>query len=416
MLFFVYIDGQLGAEGASLAGIAEKYGTPAYVYSRAAIESQWRAFDNALKDQNHLICYAVKANSSIAILNVLAKLGSGFDIVSGGELERVIRAGGETDKVVFSGVGKTATEMELALKAGIKCFNVESVAELELLNTIAGNLNISAPVSLRVNPDINVNTHPYIATGLKENKFGIPFDEALTVYQKAAGMSHINVTGIDCHIGSQITMLEPFIDAQKRLLDLVGDLEKSGITIRHIDIGGGLGINYQDESAPDPEAFCATFKKVFSGTGHELILEPGRSIAGNAGVLLTRVQYLKKTAHKNFAIVDAGMNDLLRPALYAAWHDILPVQKPGSGSASDVYDIVGPVCETGDFLGKGRKLSIHASDLLAVFSAGAYGFSMSSNYNSRPRAIEIMIDNGNVHVIRKRETFKDLIAGESLLP
>lgn len=414
---FVYTGGKLGAEDVALADVAEQFGTPTYVYSRAAIESQWYAFDQAFKNKNHLICYAVKANSNLAILNILARLGSGFDIVSIGELERVIKAGGDTGKVVFSGVGKTSREMKYALKVGIKCFNVESISELELLDSIAGDLKMSAPVSLRVNPDVDVDTHPYIATGLKENKFGIPFEEAESVYLQAASMSHINVIGIDCHIGSQITVIAPFIDALERLQELVARIEKKGIKIRHIDIGGGLGIHYQKESPPSATDYGNAVGNVFSGSSCEIILEPGRSILGNAGVLLTRVEYLKRTPHKNFAIVDAAMNDLLRPALYDAWHEIMPVNEPVAGSSDngEIYDIVGPVCETGDFLGKERKLILDEGDFLAVCSAGAYGFSMSSNYNSRPRAAEIMIDRGKICEIRKRETMEDLMAGERLL-
>ena len=418
MSAFVYTNGQLGAEDVALADVATQFGTPVYIYSRAAIESQWHAFDQAFSDHNHLICYAVKANSNIAILNILSRLGSGFDIVSGGELARVIKSGGDVKKVVFSGVGKTADEMKQALQAGIKCFNVESVAELKRLDEVAGTLGVKAPVSLRINPDVDVDTHPYIATGLKENKFGIPFDDALNAYQQAAKLPHINITGIDCHIGSQITVLEPFIDALERLLVLVGSLKKAGIQIMHIDIGGGLGINYRNESSPTPRDYGNAVGKVFAGCDYEIILEPGRSIVGNAGVLLTRVEYLKKTTHKNFAIVDAAMNDLLRPALYDAWHEVLPVtQSSGSsGGSGETFDIVGPVCETGDFLGKERKLDLKEGDLLAVSSAGAYGFCMSSNYNSRLRAAEIMIDRGEIFEIRKRETLDDLTAGEHLLP
>lgn len=415
MPVFDYSDGQLGAEGVALTEVAAQFGTPCYVYSRAAIESQWRAFDTAFNGQPHLICYAVKANSNIAILNILARLGSGFDIVSGGELERVIRAGGDPGKVVFSGVAKTAAEMELALKVGIRCFNVESVGELERLNTVAGSLKVAAPVSLRVNPDVDVDTHPYIATGLKENKFGVPYEEALSIYMRAMDLPHIDITGIDCHIGSQIMILDPFIHALQRLLALIGQLESRGIKIRHVDIGGGLGISYRGESPPSAAEYGKAVRQVFTGRPYEIILEPGRSILGNAGVLLTRVEYLKRTPHRNFAIVDAAMNDILRPALYDAWHDILPANAAAQDDG-EVYDIVGPVCETGDFLGKGRKLSLKEADLLAVCSAGAYGFCMSSNYNSRPRPAEIMINRGRAFAIRKRETLEDLMAGETLLP
>jgi diaminopimelate decarboxylase len=415
MSAFVYTNGQLGAEGVALAEVAANYGTPCYVYSRAEIEQRWKAFNTAFAGQAHLLCYAVKANSNIAVLNVMARLGSGFDIVSAGELERVIRAGGDPAKIVFSGVGKRRDEMQNALKAGIKCFNVESVAELEHLNQIAAESSLQAPVSLRVNPDVDVDTHPYIATGLKENKFGIPHEDALSVYQIAAGMRHINVIGIDCHIGSQIIVMEPFINALERLQQLISSIEENGISIRHVDIGGGLGINYRNEKPPTATDYVKSVKQIFSGSPYEIIIEPGRSIMGNAGVLLTRVEFLKRSPHKNFAIVDAAMNDLLRPALYDAWHDILPVNKQAPGQG-EVFDIVGPVCETSDFLGKDRTLALMEGDLLAVCSAGAYGFCMSSTYNSRPRASEVMIDNGKVFEIRKRETLDNLIEGESLLP
>lgn len=395
--------------------VAQRYGTPCYVYSRAAIEGQWHAFDQALGADEHLICYAVKANSNIAILNLLARLGSGFDIVSGGELERVIRAGGDPHSVVFSGVGKRTDEIERALQTGIKCFNVESVTELERIHLIARAAGKMAPISLRVNPDIDVDTHPYIATGLKENKFGIPYEEALPVYTRAAAMDHIEVAGIDCHIGSQITVLSPFIDALERLLVLIERIERTGIAIRHVDIGGGLGINYRDERPPEAAAYIKAVREVLSGTSRELIVEPGRSIVGNAGVLLTRVEYIKQNAHRNFVIVDAAMNDILRPSLYDAWHEILPLREapPDRG---ELYDIAGPVCESGDFLGKNRRLSVEPGDVLAVCSAGAYGFSMSSTYNSRPRACEIMLDRGRSHVIRSRETIAELMSSETILP
>ncbi|MGH8119098.1 MAG: diaminopimelate decarboxylase [Gammaproteobacteria bacterium] len=413
---FAYANGQLGADGVSLAEVAGRFGTPCYVYSRAAIERQWHAYNGAFGAQSHLICYAVKASSNIAILNVLARLGSGFDIVSGGELERVIRGGGDPRKVVFSGVGKRREEIQRALEAGIKCFNVESGAELELINRIAAAADRTAPVSLRVNPDIDVNTHPYIATGLRVNKFGIPYESALALYETAAAMSYIKVIGIDCHIGSQITVLTPFIDALTRLRILIEQMARKGISLMHIDIGGGLGINYRDEKAPTAEEYIRAVRDVFSGNTYELIVEPGRSITGNAGVLLTRVEYIKKTPHRNFVIVDAAMNDILRPSLYDAWHDIVPVQEARDGSGEGIYDIVGPVCETGDFLGRERKLSLAAGDLLAVCSAGAYGFSMSSTYNARPRACEVMLDRGRIHEIRRRETIEELMSGEALLP
>lgn len=415
MTAFAYHSGQLCAEGVVLAEIAKQFGTPCYVYSRSVIEQQWRAFDLALSAQKHLICYAVKANSNLAVLNVLARLGSGFDIVSVGELERVLKAGGEQGKVVFSGVGKRADEMQRALEAGIKCFNVESLAELDRLNQVAGALGIVAPVSLRVNPDVDAETHPYIATGLKENKFGIAFEDALTGYEKAVAMAHLNVVGIDCHIGSQIIGMAPFMDALDRLLEIVQKIEAAGIALQHINIGGGLGIRYQDENPPSAQEYAECVCKKFAGTTYELILEPGRSIVGNAGVLLTQVEFLKETAKRNFAVVDAAMNDLLRPSLYSAWHDILPLTEQ-KVEAEKQYDIVGPICETGDFLGKERQLTLQQGDLLAVLSVGAYGFTMASTYNSRPKVCEVMVDGDEVFEIRKRETVEDLFKGESLLP
>jgi diaminopimelate decarboxylase len=412
---FIYRGGRLHVEDVALADIAAKFGTPCYVYSRATLERHWRVFDTALADQPHLVCYAVKANSSLAILQVLARLGSGFDIVSVGELQRVLQAGGDPSRVVFSGVGKRADEMRVALGAGIRCFNVESESELKRLNDVAGALGLRAPVSLRVNPDVDAKTHPYISTGLRDNKFGIAVDTALDVYRAAAELPHLRITGIDCHIGSQLTTVEPFVDALARVIELVDRLQDAGITLRHIDIGGGLGIAYRaSDTPPQPDAYVDALLQVLRDRPVELLLEPGRAIVGNAGVLLTRVEYLKHTAHRNFAIVDAAMNDLQRPALYGAWHDIVPLE-PRAGGAR-VYDIVGPVCETGDFLGKGRVLNITEGELLAVRSAGAYGFSMSSNYNSRPRAAEIMVDGTRVHVIRDRESIEDLVRGEHLLP
>jgi diaminopimelate decarboxylase len=412
---FNYRAGNLFAEDVALTDIAAQFGTPCYVYSRATLERHWRIFDTALAEQPHLVCYAVKANSNLAILQVLARLGSGFDIVSGGELQRVLKAGGDPARVVFSGVGKRADEMRTGLEAGIRCFNVESVSELQRLNDIAGALGLQAPVSLRVNPDVDAKTHPYISTGLRDNKFGIDVDTALDAYRTAAELPHLRVTGIDCHIGSQLTSLEPFVDALARVLELVDRLQDEGIKLRHIDIGGGLGIAYrQRDTPPQPDAYAHALLQQLAGRPLELLLEPGRAIAGNAGVLLTRVEYLKHTAHRNFAIVDAAMNDLQRPSLYNAWHDIVPVE-PRAGGAH-IYDIVGPVCETGDFLGKQRVLSVIEGELLAVRSAGAYGFSMSSNYNSRPRAAEIMVDGGQAHVIRERENIEDLVRGEHLLP
>ena len=410
---FSYKDGTLYAEGVALTGIAQRHGTPAYVYSRAAIEANWRAYANAFSGRDALVCYSVKANGNLAILNLLARLGSGFDIVSGGELERVIAAGGEPAKVVFSGTGKRADEMRRALEAGIRCFNVESETELLRLDEIAGQLSVTAPVSIRVNPDIDPDTHPYIATGLRENKFGVDHEEALGMYRLADRLDNITATGIDCHIGSQITSIGPYIDAVNRLLALLGHLERTGIAIRHIDIGGGLGISYSEETAPDIAGYTETISDLVPGR-YGIILEPGRSIVGNAGVLLTRVEYLKANREKHFAVVDASMNDLLRPSLYQAWHDIIPVTESRDGTEKE-FDVVGPVCETGDFLGLQRSLTLSPNDLLAVMSAGAYGFSMSSNYNSRPRAVELLVDGEDAHVIRERETVEQLMAGERIL-
>jgi len=415
MQAFAYSNGALHAEGIALAEIADRFGTPCYVYSRAAIEQQWQNYDQALAHHKHLICYAVKANSNLAVLNLLTRLGSGFDIVSVGELERVLRAGGNASQIVFSGVGKKANEMQRALEAGIKCFNVESRAELEQLNQVASDLNMKAPVSLRVNPDVDAETHPYIATGLRENKFGIVFEEAVEIYTAAAKMGNIEIVGIDCHIGSQITDVIPFIDALKKIMELINVLSDQGITLQHVDIGGGLGICYQDESPPTIEEYAEKVLEIFSDTTYEIILEPGRSILGNAGALLTRVEYLKSNTDKNFAIVDGAMNDLLRPALYSAWHDILPLAEQ-KADLGEMYDIVGPVCETGDFLGKDRQLQLQEGDLLAISSAGAYGFTMSSTYNSRPRACEVMVDGNEVFEIRRRETIDELMKGESILP
>ena len=415
MTAFAYHNGQLCADSVLLTEIANRFGTPCYVYSRSAIEQQWLALDSALAAQKHLICYAVKANSNLAVLNVLARLGSGFDIVSVGELERVLKAGGDAAKIVFSGVGKKASEMQRALEVGIKCFNVESLAELDRLNNVAGVLGKVAPVSLRVNPDVDAETHPYIATGLNENKFGISFEDAIAGYDKAAAMAHLNVVGIDCHIGSQITSMLPFIDAIDRLMGLVQEIEATGITLEHIDIGGGLGIQYQDEMPPSAQEYADKVCEKFADKEYELILEPGRSIVGNAGVLLTQVEYLKETVDRNFAIVDAAMNDLLRPSLYGAWHEILPLVEQQT-QAEEYYDIVGPVCESGDFLGKERHLTLQQGDLLAVCSAGAYGFTMASTYNSRPKICEVMVDGDEVFEIRKREGVEDLMVGESLLP
>jgi diaminopimelate decarboxylase len=385
------------------------------VYSRKTLERHWHAFNDLFTGQDHLVCYAVKANSSLAVLNVLARMGSGFDIVSGGELERVIKAGGDPRKVVFSGVGKTAAEMRRALEVGIYCFNVESVAELERLNQVAGEERKPAPVSIRVNPDVDAKTHPYISTGLKQNKFGIDISSALSIYQHAAQLPHINVVGVDCHIGSQLSDVNPFVDSVKRLLVLIEELQTMGITLRHVDVGGGLGITYRNETPPTPQDYAAAILKVLKGQNLKIIMEPGRAIAGNAGILLTGVLYIKPGSEKNFAIVDAAMNDLVRPALYQAWQAVIPVQ-PRDDVAPMTYDVVGPICETGDFLGKDRELAIKAGDLLAIRSAGAYGFSMSSNYNSRPRAAEVMVDNDRYYVVRQRETLDDLVKGETVLP
>ncbi len=410
---FSYNNGSLYAEDVSLEALAGRQGTPAYVYSRAAIEANWRAYADAFRGRDTLVCYSVKANGNLAILDLLARLGSGFDIVSGGELERVLVAGGDPGKVVFSGVGKRADEIRRALEAGIRCFNVESEAELLRINRIAGDMSARAPVSIRVNPDIDPDTHPYIATGLKENKFGVDAGQALDLYRLAGGLDNIAATGIDCHIGSQITSIGPYIDAVNKLLSLLERLEQTGITLSHIDIGGGLGISYGDEQAPDIAGFAGTVSDLVPER-YGIILEPGRSIVGNAGVLLTRVEYLKSNNTRRFAVVDASMNDLLRPSLYQARHDIIPVSERGDGAAVD-YDVVGPVCETGDYLGLQRRLSLAPNDLLAVLSCGAYGFSMSSNYNSRPRAVELLVDGEREHVIRARETVEQLMVGERIV-
>ncbi|MCK9531717.1 MAG: diaminopimelate decarboxylase [Gammaproteobacteria bacterium] len=411
---FQYRDGRLYGEDVDLARVAEEFGTPCYVYSRATLERHFRAFDAAFAGQEHLVCYAVKANSNLAVLNVLARLGAGFDIVSVGELERVLAAGGDPAKVVFSGVGKRADEMRRALDVGIHCFNVESEPELERLDRVAGELGLRAPVSLRVNPDVDAKTHPYISTGLKENKFGIDIARAPEVYARAAEMANLEILGVDCHIGSQITQVGPFVDALERVLGLVDTLCERGIPLRHLDLGGGLGICYRDETPPLPGDYAAPLLDRLAGRDLQVIIEPGRAIVGNAGVLLTRVEYLKHTGHKDFAVVDAAMNDLMRPTLYGAWMNIVPVVER-RGEARK-YDIVGPICETGDFIGKERTLALEEGDLLAVRSAGAYGFSMSSNYNTRPRAAEVMVDGPRMHLVRARERIADLFAGEQLLP
>ncbi len=413
MDYFDYRDACLYAENVDLSSIAETYGTPCYVYSRATLERHWQVFDNSLKNYRHLVCYAVKANSNLAILNILARLGSGFDIVSGGELERVLRAGGKAEKIVFSGIGKTKTEIHRALDVGIRCFNVESEAELYRINDIAANMGKSAPISFRVNPDVDAHTHPYISTGLKENKFGIAIDDALDIFTKAASLDNVQITGIDCHIGSQLTEVEPFVDALKRVLILIEKLSTIGIELQHIDLGGGLGVVYQDEAPPKPNEYVEALTQILGDEfPYEILIEPGRAIAANAGILLTQVEYLKNTPDKNFAIVDAGMNDLIRPALYSAWQQIVPV-KPRQNEPVTSYDIVGPICETGDFLGKNRDLALKEGDLLAIRSSGAYGFVMSSNYNSRPRIPEIMVDKDRVILIRRRETIDDLLAFEN---
>lgn len=414
MDYFNYRDNTLFAEEVPLSALAERYGTPCYVYSRATLERHWHAFDRAFQAHPHLICYAVKANSNLAVLNILARLGSGFDIVSLGELERVLLAGGRAEKIVFSGVGKREDELRRALELGIRCFNVEVAGELDRLNRLAGEMGRKAPISLRVNPDVDASTHPYIATGLKENKFGIDSRHALKEYLRAAEMPHLEIVGIDCHIGSQLTRLTPFLDALDRVLRLAEELENHGIPIHHLDLGGGLGIRYQDEQPPEPAEYAQAISQRLGHSAFEILLEPGRAIAGNAGILLTRVEYLKTTPEKHFAIVDAAMNDLLRPALYRAWQEIVPVQKDAAGVEA-LYDIVGPVCETGDFLGKQRKLSLTEGDLLAIRSAGAYGFAMSSNYNSRPRPAEIVVDGNRIHLARERETLSELWSGEHLL-
>jgi diaminopimelate decarboxylase len=412
--YFNYHDGILYAEDVNLLSVAKTYDTPCYVYSRATLERHWHAFDNALKNHRHLICYAVKANSNLAVLNILARLGSGFDIVSGGELERVLRAGGDANKIVFSGIGKTVAEMRRALEVGIRCFNVESEAELLRLNQIAGEMGKIAPISLRVNPDVDAKTHPYISTGLKENKFGIDVNSAIDVYTKANTLPHLQITGIDCHIGSQLTETTPFVDALQRVIVLVDNLRHQGIYLQHIDLGGGLGVRYQNEMPPEPQGYVQALTRVLGNTPYEILLEPGRAIAANAGILLTKVEYLKNTADKHFAIVDAAMNDLLRPALYSAWQEILPVQ-PRKNETAQKYDIVGPICETGDFIGKNRELALQEGDLLAVRTSGAYGFTMSSNYNTRPRVAELMVNGEQVAVVRRRETIDDILALENLI-
>lgn len=412
---FNYKDKILYCEDVAISTLAQTYGTPLYVYSRATLERHWHAFDQALAGREHLVCYAVKANSNLAVLNVLARLGSGFDIVSGGELQRVLRAGGDPDKIVFSGVGKLAEEMELALDSDIYCFNVESEQELDQLNAIAGRKQRVARVSFRVNPDVDAKTHPYISTGLKENKFGINFEDAERVYLKAKDLPNIDVIGIDCHIGSQLTELSPFVDALERLLFLMQRLEQKDIKIRHLDLGGGLGIRYKDETPPLPKEWSSALRDQLNDFDGTVVIEPGRAIVGNAGVLVSQVNYVKHSDDKNFAVVDAAMNDLIRPSLYDAWLEIIRVDLDSEESPR-VYDIVGAICETGDFLGKDRSMQLAQNDLIVVRSSGAYGFAMSSNYNSRNRAAEVMVDGDQHYCVREREVFEQLIQGESMLP
>ena len=414
MDFFQYKNEQLYVEDLPVKQLAEEFGTPLYIYSRATLERHWHAFDSALGEHPHLICYAVKANSNIGILNVMAKLGSGFDIVSQGELERVLAAGGEASKVVFSGVAKSRAEIMRALEVGIRCFNVESVAELHHINQIAGKMGKVAPISLRVNPDVDAHTHPYISTGLKENKFGVSVDEAREVYKLAATLPHVKITGMDCHIGSQLTELQPFLDATDRLIRLIEQLQEDGITLKHLDLGGGLGVTYSDETPPHPSDYAAALLNKLKGYENlEIILEPGRAIAANAGILVAKVQYLKSNESRNFAISDTGMNDMIRPALYEAYMNIIEIDRTLEREKA-IYDVVGPVCETSDFLGKQRELAIAEGDYIAQRSAGAYGASMSSNYNSRPRTAEVLVDGNKAHLIRRRESLSELWALESI--
>ena len=415
MEHFSYKDNNLLVEDASIASVAEKYGTPCFIYSKAALEQNYHAYEKAFEDHSHLICYAVKANSNLAVLNVLSKLGAGFDIVSGGELDRVIAAGGDPKKVTFSGLGKTTQEIYKALDAGIHCFNIESEAELLRINEIAVNNSQVAPISIRVNPDVNAETHPYISTGLKENKFGISMEKAIQLYLHATEMKGICIKGLDFHIGSQLTSIRPILDALDRILTLNEQLISRDVIIEHINIGGGLGVTYEDEMPPTPNELILAVKEKLHSIDLKIVVEPGRSIAANAGILVTKVEYLKNHEEKNFAIIDGAMNDLIRPALYGAWQKIVPVKK-AAGNESTAYDIVGPICESADALGKNRSLNINAGDLLAIKSAGAYGFVMSSNYNTRPRAPEIMINGSEVHLIRERETVSDLFQNEYLLP
>ncbi len=411
---FTLKNGQLHVESTALSDIAARFGTPCYVYSRAALEAALDEYLQELAGVDALVCFAVKANANLGILDVFARRGAGFDIVSGGELKRVLAAGGEAKKVVFSGIGKSSAEMSFALEQGILCFNVESAPELDRLNDVAGQLGKKAPISLRVNPNVDPKTHPYISTGLKKNKFGVAYDDALALYQRAAALPHLEIVGIDCHIGSQLLDPSPFAEALDKILILVDQLADAGIRLHHIDLGGGLGIRYKDEAQPSAQSYLQPLLAKLKGRGLKIILEPGRRLVGNAGVLLTKVEYLKPGEVKNFAIVDAAMNDLARPALYDAWHEIVPV-KPREG-ASGTWQIVGPICETGDFLGYDRQLTLEAGDLLAILSAGAYGMTMSSNYNTRPRVAEVMVDGDQVHLVRRRETVEELYALETRLP
>ena len=412
---FEYKDGELYCENVTITTLAEAYGTPLFVYSRATLERHWHAFDSALAGHDHLVCYAVKANSNLAVLNLLARLGSGFDIVSGGELQRVLEAGGEPSRIVFSGVGKLANEIEAALEADILCFNIESEQELDRINEIAGRAGKVARVSFRVNPDVDAKTHPYISTGLKENKFGVAFAEAEQVYLKASRLAHIEIIGMDCHIGSQLTDLSPYVDALDRLLALIKRLQEQAIEISHLDLGGGLGIRYRDEEPPLPSDWAGALQERLQSFNGRIVIEPGRAIAGNAGILVSRVNYLKHGADKNFAVIDAAMNDLIRPSLYGAWQEIIRVEQ-ASDAAEKLYDVVGAICESSDFLGKDRSLSLEQNDLLAIRSSGAYAFGMASNYNTRARAAEVMVDGDQHYCVREREHFTDLIRGESLLP
>ncbi|RDE66361.1 diaminopimelate decarboxylase [Aggregatibacter segnis] len=416
MDFFQYKNNQLMAENLPVKQLAEQFGTPLYVYSRATLERHWHAFNNAFGEHPHLVCFAVKSNPNIAILNIMAKLGSGFDIVSQGELERVLAAGGDAAKVVFSGVAKSRQEIARALEVNIRCFNVESEAELLRINQVAGEMGKIAPISLRVNPDVDAHTHPYISTGLKENKFGVSVEQAREVYKVAATLPNIKIVGMDCHIGSQLTELQPFLDAVDRLIVLMEQLKQDGIRLKHLDLGGGLGVTYTDETPPHPTEYAkALWEKLSAFNELEIIVEPGRAITANAGILVTKVEYLKSNESRNFAIVDAGMNDMIRPALYQAYMNILEIDRT-LAREEKIYDVVGPICETSDFLGKQRKLAIAEGDYLAQRSAGAYGASMSSNYNSRPRTAEVMVDGDKAHLIRRREALNELWQLESLLP